>query len=260
MLRKSLFALVAVMLFGAAFAAPAHAQSQAVSLNIGYFSVRGLDARATTDIAANELLLGGDIDRLDYPFRNGIGCIANGDSAASCLKQAFNNVTFGGEWLIGIGDYLEGGVGVAYYSSGNVPSVSANFLNTDGSEITQTLKLRVVPITATLRFLPIGHRGVVEPYIGGGLGVFIWRYSEVGQFLDSDQNIFAATFNSSGTKVGPVVVGGVRVPVGAYAVGFEVRYQRAEGDLGSTFAPFATTVDLGGITYQATFVVRFGGR
>ncbi len=257
MLRKSLVALVAVMLFGAAFAAPAHAQSQALSLNIGYFSVRSLDARSSTDIAVNELLLAGDIDALDYPF---VGCVSE-RGPSRCVKSAFNNVTFGGEWLIGLGDFVEAGVGASYYSSGNIPSVSRNFVNDkDNTEIAQNLKLRIVPITATVRFLPIGRRSVVEPYIGAGVGVFLWRYSEVGQFVASDETFYNATFKASGTKVGPVVVGGVRVPFGAYAAGFEVRYQRAEGDLGDTFAPLASTVDLGGITYQATFVVRFGGR
>jgi hypothetical protein len=242
MFRKSLFALVAVVLFSAAFAAPARAQSQAVSFSIGYFSVRGLDGRATTDIAENELVLGGNLDLLDYRLKD------------------FNKATYGADWLIGLGDFLEGGVGIAYYTSGNVPSVSLNFVNTNGSEIMQDLKLRIVPITATVRFLPLGRRSVVEPYIGGGLGVFIWRYTEVGQFVDSDQNIYSATFKASGTKVGPVVLGGVRIPFGKYAIGGEIRYQRAEGDLGSAFAPLATTVDLGGTTIQANFTVRFGGR
>ncbi len=259
MLRKFSVALVAVVLFGAAFAAPAYAQSQAVSFNIGYFSVRGLDGRPSTDIAAQELLLGGNIDRLDYPVQsNGAGCINNGGSAASCLKKGFNNVTFGGEWLIGVGDFLEGSAGVGYYSR-NVSSVSANFVNLDGSEITQALRLRVIPITATVRFLPLGRQNVVEPYIGAGLGVFIWRYSETGQFVAGDQSVFAASYVASGTNIGPLVVAGARVPLGKYAVGGEIRYQRAHGDVSSAFAPLASTIDLGGITYQATFVVRFGG-
>ena len=242
MLRKLLVAVIAVVLFGAAFAPPAHAQSQAVSFNIGYFAVRGVDARADTDVAKNELILGGPQDLLDYRLKD------------------FNNATFGADWLFGLGDFLEGGVGVAYYNSGTVPSVSLLFENqADGSLIPQDLKLRVVPITATIRFLPLGRRSVVEPYIGGGLGVFVWRYSEAGQFVDADENIFSASYVASGTKVGPVVLGGVRIPFGNYAIGGEVRYQRAEGDLGTTLAPLATTVDLGGTTIQASFTIRFGG-
>jgi len=240
--RKMLVALIAVVLVGAAFAPPAHAQSQAVSFNIGYFALRGLDARDNTDIAANELVLGGPQDLLDYRLKD------------------FNNATFGADWLIGLGDFLEGGVGIAYYSSGNVTSVSRNFVNANGSEIVQNLKLRIVPITATIRFLPLGRRSVVEPYVGAGLGAFIWRYSEVGEFVDADENIFSSSFVSSGTKVGPVVLAGVRFPFGPYAFGGEWRYQRAKGDLDSNvFGALASTVDLGGNSIQASFTIRFGG-
>ena len=68
-----------------------------------------------------------------------------------------------------------------------MPSVYRDFVNTNGAEIAQDLKLRIVPFTATVRFLPIG-RGGVEPYVGGGLGVFNWRYSETGEFVDFSDN------------------------------------------------------------------------
>jgi hypothetical protein len=244
MLRKSLVALLAIVLFGAVFAAPARAQSQAVSLNIGYFTVRGLDARAAeNDVLAAELN-GGYYDALAFDLNH------------------FNNVTFSGEWLIGLGDFLEGGVGVGYYSR-EVPSVSANFVNTNGSEIQQTLRLRIVPITATVRFLPLGRRAIVEPYVGGGLAIMPWRYTEVGQFVfpnaDGSADIVSANYEGSGTSVGPVILGGARFPFGNYAIGGEIRWQRGTGTL--PVDQFLTDkIDLGGITYQATFVIRFGGR
>ena len=63
-----------------------------------------------------------------------------------------------------------------------MPSVYAQKVRDDGREIEQDLKLRIVPLTATVRFLPIGRRGV-EPYVGAGIGAFNWRYSEVGEFI-----------------------------------------------------------------------------
>jgi hypothetical protein len=241
MLRKSLFALVAVVLFSAAFAAPARAQSQAVSFSIGYFALRGEDVRlAEGDILASELNAG-YIDALAFNLKD------------------FNNASFGGEWLIGIGNFLEGSVGIAYYTSRGVPSWSANFQNTNGSEITQTLRLRIVPITATVRFLPLGRSGVVEPYIGAGVGIFNWRYSEVGQFVASDQSIYTASYAATGTNAGPVVLGGARIPFGKYAIGGEIRWQKATGTL-PTSQFLSDMVDLGGVTFQATIVVRFGGR
>lgn len=259
MLRKSLFALLAVMLFGATFAAPAHAQSQAVSLNIGGFMARGIDGRCpnvSLTSSGSPLLVNCDI----------LGTELNAGQIDALLfnLKDFNNVTFGGEWLIGVGNMLEAGVGIAYYSSGQVPSVSANYVNqADNSEITQQIRLRIVPITATIRFLPLGRANVVEPYIGGGIGIFPWRYSEVGQFLfpnaDGTLDITSASYVASGTAVGPVILGGARIPFGRYAIGGEIRWQQAKGTL--PLDQFLSDhVDLGGISYQATFVVRFGGR
>ncbi len=246
MLRKSLVVVFATVLFGAVFAAPARAQSQAVSFNIGYFQVRGEDARLSEgDILASELN-GGYYDSLAFNLKD------------------FNNAAFSGEWLIGLGDFLEGGIGVGYYSSGGVPSVSANFVNSNtNADIPQTLRLRIIPINATVRFLPLGRGSVVEPYIGAGVGIFPWRYSEVGQFVfpnaDGSVDISTGTYEASGTAVGPVVLGGARFPFGNYAIGGEIKWQRATGTLPlSQF--LSDKIDLGGITYQATFVVRFGGR
>ena len=129
----------------------------------------------------------------------------------------FNNWTFGGEWLYGVSNHLETGVSVGYYSRG-VPSVYRDVVHDDGREILQELKLKVVPITATIRFLPAGRGAAVEPYIGGGIGIFNWRYTEEGEFVDfSDDSIFervgADKYKADGTAVGPVIVAGLRFPV-----------------------------------------------
>ena len=93
-------------------------------------------------------------------------------------------------------------------------------------------------------------------YIGAGIGVFAWRYTETGEFIDTDNNVFRGNFIGSGTNVGPVVVGGVRIPVSTgFAFGGEIRYQRAEGSLNSDFN--GSKVDLGGLMYQGTLIVRF---
>ena len=91
----------------------------------------------------------------------------------------FNGPTFGGEWLVGLGNNFEGGLGVGFMTR-TVPTVYLDFVNTNGAEIEQDLKLRVVPFTATVRFLPLGHGNGIEPYIGAGVGVFNYRYAKAG--------------------------------------------------------------------------------
>jgi len=206
----------------------------AIGFNVGYFSLRGEDSRVAEDV------LLADLNDLAFQVKD------------------FNNVTFGGEWLFAVGEYFEGGVGLGYYQE-TVPSVYRDFEDSDGTQIAQDLKLRIVPITGTVRFLPMGRRGPVEPYVGGGIGIFNWRYSEIGEFVDfSDGTIFRARFVADGNAVGPVLLAGLRVPVGdTILVGGEVRWQRAEGDTSKEIGLLGTKIDLGGISTSFTMHFRF---
>lgn len=205
----------------------------AIGFNVGYFAVRGEDSRVDDDVLLADLSsLAFDIDD-------------------------FNGATFGGEYVLGIGRYFEAGFGVNYYQR-TVPSVYAEFVDSDGTEIAQDLKLRIIPFSATVRFLPIG-RGGVEPYVGGGIGVFNWRYSEVGEFVDFDDgSIFRDRYIADGTSVGPVVLGGIRFPVAdAWSVGGELRYQKAEGKDLLDSGLLGDKIDLGGWSANFTFHIRF---
>jgi len=139
-----------------------------------------------------------------------------------------------------------------------VPALYRDVVNTNGADIEQNLKLRIIPLTATVRFLPIGHASV-EPYVGAGIGAFRWRYSETGEFVDfRDDSIFRDQFVANGTAYGPVVLAGVRVPFGdMWDIGGEVRYQKAEGDTSDEPGFLAPKIDLGGWNAALTFHVRF---
>jgi hypothetical protein len=223
----------ALLVVAACLAVPAVASAQqSLDLYVGGFVPRAVDGRTPNDVLVNNL---------SYLAFN--------------LKD-FNGPTVGGEWLVALGDRFEAGLGAGFYSR-SVPSVYLNFVNANGAEITQSLNLRIVPFTATFRFLPIGRHNGIEPYIGAGVGVFAWRYSESGQFLDNTNAIFQNTFTGSGTATGPVILGGVRVPIGSWGVGGELRYQAAEGTLptGQGFA--GSTIDLGGMSYLFTINFKF---
>jgi outer membrane protein W len=221
------FAVMAVVM------APTVASAQqSINFTIGGFVPRGVDGRSADDVLVNNL-----------------------NFLAFDIKD-FKGATFGGEWLTGLGDHLEAGLGVSYYQR-STPAVYLNFVNTNGTEIEQDLKLRVIPFTATVRFLPLGHNHGVEPYIGAGVGVLNWRYSETGQFLATDRSIFRGNFVGTGTATGPLVLGGVRIPVGSWGVGGEIRYQSAEGNLPVNEDFSGTKIDLGGFTYNFTIHVRF---
>jgi hypothetical protein len=212
-------------------AQPARAQ-QTLNFTLGYFAPLGQDARVEGDVLnENITFLVFDIDE-------------------------FRGASVGGEWLVPLGQYLEGGAGISF-SRRTVPSVYQDFVDPDGTEIDQELRLRLVPTAFTIRFLPTGQRSPVQPYFGAGLGIINWRYSETGEFVDfgAGDEIFEDSFVAEGTETGPIVLGGIRFAAETASAGFEVRYQKANADLDSSFA--GPKIDLGGWTYNFTVGVRF---
>ena len=232
--RPIMLGMLVILLVIFVGAAPAHAQQQSVTFTLGYFAVRGEDARISDDVLVENLDL--------FAFRLG----------------DFNNASAGAEWLLGLGEYVEAGVGLGFYRR-TVASTYDDFVDVDGSEIEQDLKLRVIPFTTTIRFLPFGRSAALQPYVGGGLGIYAWRYSEVGDFIDfSDFAVFRDRFVAEGNDVGPVVLAGVRMPFGSrFAVGGELRYQTVQGTVGVENGFLEERIDLGGLTAQATLQVKF---
>jgi hypothetical protein len=235
MTKRLFVAFIAAV--GVASARPVGAQEQTLNLSLGFFAVRGEDARVDGDVLnRNRNVLAFDV----------------GD---------FNGASIGGEWLVPLGEYVEAGAGVGF-SRRTVNSVYERFRDRDGSEIEQNLRVRIVPVAFTLRVVPLGHRSAVQPYVGGGLGLFAWRYSESGEFVDFQRGnaIFRDQFVASGSETGPIVLGGLRFAGDALSSGFEIRYQGADAPLGRPFSTFLRDprIDLGGWTYQVTLGWRFG--
>lgn len=232
MRRLSLATVVMGLLAGVFMPAVSYAQSS-LNLYVGGFVNKSEASRDRQDVLWN------DLEFLSFNTND------------------FNGPTAGAEYLVGLGEYFDGGLGVGVYSR-TVPSVYADFVNANGSELEQDLKLRMAPFTATVRWLPLGHSAGIEPYIGAGVAVINYRYSESGQFVDfTDNSIFRDTFVGSGTATGPTILGGVRFPIGNVAIGGEIRWQKALGDLPADQDFAGSKIDLGGVNYLATFKIRF---
>jgi hypothetical protein len=207
---------------------------QAIGFTLGGFFPRGEDSRVDDDVLFR------DLNDLVFEVKD------------------FKGASVSGEWLFAAGDFLEAGVGVGFYKR-TVPSVYRDFTNANGSEIEQNLGLRVVPVTASIRFLPIGRGKAVEPYVGVGIGAFNWRYTETGEFVDtSDSSIFPARYIAKGWAAGPVVLGGIRIPFAdVWDIGGEVQFQRATGDIDPGIGLLGDKIDLGGLHALVTMHVRF---
>ncbi len=195
---------------------PAQAQDQGFSVSLGYFSPRGEDSRVSGDVLnANRCI---DTAFLCEPLLFDVG--------------DFGGVTFGGEYLIGIGKYVEAGVGAGFYQRPCRPSTSSSRAPTTPRS-SRTSSCASCPLTATLKFVPTGRDASFQPYIGAGIAALFWSYSETGEFVDPvTSEIFRDSFSADGTEVAPVIFGGLRAPVGAsMMLGGEVRYQWADAAL-----------------------------
>jgi opacity protein-like surface antigen len=228
-----LTAAIAAIVLSAA--QPAAAQ-QTLNFTLGYFAVRGEDARVDHDVLVDNRNV------RDFEISD------------------FNAGSIGVEWLVPLGDYFEAGAG-ASFSRRTVPSVYTEFIDEDGTEIDQESRMRLMPVAFTVRVLPLGQTSPVQPYLGGGLAIVAWRYSEFGEFIDFQRNnaIFREQYVASGNATGPVILGGLRFAGDAMSGGFEVRYHSADAPLGDRFATLDPDlrIDVGGWTYQATVGVRF---
>jgi hypothetical protein len=210
----------------------------------GVFVPRGIDNRVAGDVLFENLTF----RTLDDDF---------GEKDPAHLFSGFFG---GGEVLLGLGDFVEVGAGIGYYQSPNRLSFYADFTDTDGTDILQRTQHRIVPISVSVRAFPIGRTTPVQPYVGGGVNFYRWNYRESGEFIDfSDDSlpIFVDTFEDSGSAVGPMVLFGVRVPIGpAFNVGGEARWNGGSADLAPELNFAGDKLDLGGWTAAATFHVR----
>ena len=229
---------------------------QSVQFGVGYFSPRGFDGRATGDVWVANLsqpdVLPGVSGSLEF---------AIGD---------FRMWNMFGEWNVAFGDRIEASGGTGYYRR-TVNSRYRDLVNSarGNADINQDLKLRTIPITGLVRFMPFGKAGSAQPYVGVGVTAVNFRYIESGEFVDpSDFTIFCAgtvgcpnpKYLATGTAVGPVLLGGVRLPVGGdiYAFTIEGRYHMVQGKTGGGASGFlGEKLDLGGFTFNMGVLVRF---
>jgi len=239
-MKRSVTTTLGALGLAVLLATPASAQViQGAQFGFGAFLPKGLDARTDQDTLVENL---SSIEPLAF------------------MIDDFRNAHVFGEWLVAFGDNVEVAAGVGYYSR-TVPSVYRDLIDADGSEIEQDLRLRIIPFTGIVRFLPFGRMSDVQPYVGAGIGAFNYRYSEIGEFVDTtDYSIFEGRFIANGTAIGSVFLGGVRIPLGGdiYGLTLEYRYENAVGDTGGIDEGFLNDkIDLGGGKFNFALLVRF---
>lgn len=180
----------------------------------------------------------------------------------------FNDFVFGVTYLTGLGNHLEVGFNADFYDGADFSSYR-DFVDSGGFPIFHDTELELVPLTLDVRVLPGGRyrmrahgRRVLKPvvYFGGGLGMTLWEYREIGDFIDFDdplQPIFFGDFQDSDVAFETHVLAGVELPVSrGVNVLFEGRYAWSDDELKDDFAGLGK-IELGGPSFFGGVSWRF---
>src|SRR6267142_1476555 len=158
-------ATAAVLALGLVAASPAAGWASGLELRIGGFFPRG-----QSDLFA-------DVNELYSPVGELRGVKPND----------FDGVYGGAEYSFNVAERVEMGISLDGYSNSN-STVYRDFTRPDGSEIHQELKLSVVPLGLSLRFLPLDRRAPIQPYVTIGADAIFYQYEEFGDFIDFFSN------------------------------------------------------------------------
>jgi hypothetical protein len=119
----------------------------------------------------------------------------------------------------------------------------------DGTPIYQDFSLRITSIESDFKLYPRGHRKVFNPYIGCGIGIYVWKYYQGGEFVDFEEEIVyeGEAYTSTITPGFNAKLGFVYRYRRSFGISFEVRYVYLKGQLSSLFEGFEK-LDLSGVT------------
>jgi len=182
----------------------------------------------------------------------------------------FKDVLVGFSFVTGFSNYVEVGFNADFYES-TVASEYQEYVDSEGFPIIHDTTLSMVPLTIDVRLLPVGRyatrgRGgnihVRRPvfYVGAGVGVNLFEYEEIGDFIDfslEDPEVGFDRFRDSGAAFETHVLAGVELPMGRHSgLLFEGKYAWSDEELGADFSGLGN-LDLGGLTMYVGATLQF---
>ncbi len=162
--------------------------------------------------------------------------------------------------LLGVDSYSKNKVG-SYVDYVGIEFVEGDFaFPTDYEEFFPTFpaqhsfNVSITPIQLSLKLTPMGRKGKFIPYVGGGVGLYLWNVRLNGALVDFDpDNVWV--YEPDGIYIYPITTENAwernRISFGYHAFGgimvpftkrmtFEVefKYNRAQGELKEAFLDF----------------------
>jgi len=215
---------------------------------------------ATARASSLELRIGGFFPRADSNL------FRDDSDLYTVNKDDWQGVYGGAEFSFTPSDHVELGISLDGYGR-RVDTNYRDYTRESGAEILQSLRLTLVPLGATLRFLPADRYATISPYVGIGPDLVFYKYEEFGDFIDFQSpgpglDIVSDHFRSDGARPGFHVTGGLRVRLGHdFSVLGEGRYQWAKGTLGDDFSAQpgqdALRLDMSGWSAVVGLSIRF---
>ncbi len=133
----------------------------------------------------------------------------------------------------------------------------------EGFPISHVFSVSITPIQASIKLTPLGRKGKLIPYVGGGVGAYLWTvrlqgemidFNEGEEFLDGDDIVIGFPVyavdarEENNLSFGFHVFGGIMLPIAnRISAEGEVKYNRLSGSFKDGFIGF-DPFDLGGWT------------
>ena len=166
-----------------------------------------------------------------------------------------------------LGERFNIGGNVGYYNS-DTEIDELEFELGDGEVARRNVELRIIPVEFALHFLPAGRNNWINPYVGGGVGAYVWKYREQGLFFvdPADPTQFRQGLaTTDNTDFGWHLEGGARFPISQnVSLLGEAKYFQVEGDLGGAdnelddlFGTDRPKLDLSQMTFTGGFAFSF---
>lgn len=236
-----------IILFALILCLPGFIYSDLVSFKVGYFIPRAMS------------------DLWEIEFEN-----------MSFTKSDFQNTNFvfGYEYflsrefslVLSIDGYTKNRSGIYdLYVGEDIDGYGYAFDYGEGYAISHVFSVSITPVQASIKLTPLGRKGKVIPYVGGGVGAYLWTvrvqgelidFNEGEEFLDVDLDEIVIGYpiysvdarEENKVSFGFHVFGGVMLPVAnRISLEGEVKYSQLKGVFKDGFIGF-DPFDLGGWT------------
>jgi len=168
----------------------------------------------------------------------------------SFSKDEFNAPYYGIEYEYFVGEFLSFSLEGGSYSK-TIYSSYEDYVYDDNSPINQNIYLRISGVEMDAKFYPLGYRRLLFPYLGGGVGIYSWKYEQWGDFIDFEYGTIQEGYaDTLAVTPGFNLKGGFIFRFSKnIGVSFETKYQYLKGTLSYLFEGFER-FDLSGLTYS----------